>query len=150
MKAAFLYQFPAYVEWPDHSSIAEGPIEIGVIGNDAVAAALDEFARERSPEEQLVRVRRVGDVASVKGLHVLFIGSGAEAKRTQYIEAAHAESVLTVTEQASGEQSSIIDFQIQDGRVRFIISLPAAQRAKLKISSRLLAVASEVHKGAIE
>jgi hypothetical protein len=151
VKAAFLYKFPAYVEWPDQSTRESGPVEIGVVGNDAVRAALEVFATDRSPDEQAIRVRHVEDVAEVKGLHVLFIGSKtATKKRAQYVAAAHAKNVLTVTEQASGAQSSIIDFLIESGRVRFTISLPAAQSANLKISSRLLAVASEVRKGASE
>lgn len=150
VKAAFLYKFPAYVEWPDQSPDDDEPVEIGVVGNDAVHAALEAFASERSPEERAIRVHRVRDPAQVEGLHVLFIGSETGARRAQYIAAAHTASALTVTEQGSGEQSSIIDLLIENGRVRFTVSLAAAQEASLKISSRLLAVATDVRKGASE
>jgi hypothetical protein len=145
--AAFLYKFPAYVEWPDPAHAdASQPIEIGVLGDEDVRAAMEEIAAGRTPDERSIRVRRIDGLASVKGLHVLFIGDSALAAGKQYIAAAHAQSVLTVTEHGAAGQSSIIDFILVNGRLRFTISLPAAQRAKLQISSRLLAVAQGVRK----
>lgn len=148
VKAAFLYKFPAYVEWPNRPHT--GPVEIGVAGNDAVRAALEEIAAGRTSDERAIRVRRVDGVASLGGLQVLFIGDGAAGASKEYLAAAHADSVLTVTEHAADGQSGIIDFVLVNGRVRFTISLSAAQRANLKISSRLLAVAQDVRKGDAE
>jgi hypothetical protein len=148
VKAAFLYKFPAYVEWPDRLQIGTGPVEIGVMGDDAVQAALEELAMGRASDERGIRVRRVGNVAAVKGLHVLFIGDALVAARRDYIAAAHAASVLTVTEES--DPTGVIDFVLVNGRVRFTISLTAAREAKLRISSRLLAVAQDVRKGEAE
>ena len=151
VKAAFLYKFPAYIERPDRPDASAGPVEIGVVSDEAVRAALEEIAAGRTPDERGIRVRRVENVAAVEGLHVLFIGDAASAAASkQYLDVAHAESVLTVTEHDAARHDSVIRFVLVNGRVRFTISLTAAQRANLRISSRLLAVAEDVRKGAAE
>lgn len=145
-----MYKFPAYVEWPDRAQVSSSaPVEIGVLGDDAVLAALKEIAGGRRDSEREIRIHRVDGLAAVKGLHVLFIGDGAETSN-KYIAAAHADSVLTVTEQPGGEHGSVINFVLMSGRVRFTVSLLAARAAHLKISSRLLAVAQDVRKGDAE
>jgi hypothetical protein len=144
VKAAFLFKFPGFVDWPAGTfPRSDTPLVIGVTGNDAVANDLEQIAAGRTLEGRPVSVRRLreGDAA---GVHVLLVGAGREA-RVREIVAAAAGPVLVVTEQDNGLQfGSVLNFVVQEGRVRFVASQAAAEARGLRLSARLLAVAQSV------
>ena len=147
VKAAFLYKFPGFVEWP--APVLENPDEpvlIGVIGGNDVFAELSLISQTRKGGRPVV-VRRVFDTSGLAGLHMLFIGSRERGRATELIRAAQQHGVLTVTEwEGALRLGSVINFVTSaDGRVRFEISLEPAEKSKLRLSSRLLAVAQQVH-----
>lgn len=147
VKAAYLYKFPGFVEWPANVlARPDEPVVIGVIGGDDVQVELSALAEARRPGRPLV-VRRLREARDLSGIHVLFIGSRERARAPELIRAAQAAGVLTVTEwEGALRQGSVINFvTTTDGRVRFEISLQPAERSNLKLSSRLLAVAQQVH-----
>lgn len=149
VKAAFLYKFLAYVDWPASAfPQPDTPITIGVLGADAIAAELQQITNGRTVNDRPIAVRRMREGESVAGLNVLFVGRADKGRLPQLARTAQARSVLTVTENAGGlEQGSVINFLIAEGRVRFEISVEAAERSGLKLSSRLLAVAQLVRTG---
>ncbi|HVL74808.1 MAG TPA: YfiR family protein, partial [Noviherbaspirillum sp.] len=141
-----LYKFMAYVEWPAGRA-ADGPLKIGVIGADEVAHELMRLVRLRGSQDRPVTVHRLRPTEAPTGLHALFIGGGYGQSPEPLLRQAQQESVLTVTENEQAfAHGSVINFKLLDGRVRFDISLPAAQRHNLRLSSRLIAVAHEVHR----
>jgi hypothetical protein len=146
VKAAFLYKFAAYVEWPEAAfARADTPITIGVVGDEALAAELEQVVAGRTVNDRRTTVRRVRAGETLAGVHILFIGNSESARLSQIVQAALQRSVLTVTESEGAlAQGSVINFVIADRRVRFEISLQSAERGKLKLSSRLLAVATQV------
>ena len=145
VKAAFLYKFGAFVDWPAGSfQRPDAPFVIGVAGDDAVAADLEQLVAGRSLDGRPVAARRVGsDAASLAGLHVLFIGRRSE--RLRELLAAAVGPVLLVTDQESALRlGSVINFSSEGGRMRFSVSLSAAEARSLRLSARLLAVAQDV------
>ncbi len=77
VKAAFLYKFVAYVDWPATAfSQADAPIVIGVVGADDIAAELQQSTTSRTVNNRPIVVRRMRDGDSLAGLHMLFIGRG--------------------------------------------------------------------------
>lgn len=146
VKAAFLYKFLSYVEWPaDRFSSAAAPIVVGVMDNERVAAALREIASEGTINGRSVAVRSVQRNESLEDLHVLFIGREANAQLGKLVSKAEDGAIMTITEtDAARPQRSVIDFLLVDGRVRFAASVPAANRIGARLSSRLLAVAETV------
>jgi hypothetical protein len=147
VKAAFLYKFPGFVDWPQGVlARPEEPMVIGVIGAEEVHGELVAIADARKPGRPLV-VKRVRDASSLAGVHMLFIGSRERARAAELLKAAQAAAVLTVTEwEGALRQGSVINFVTTgDGRVRFEISLEPAEKSNLRLSSRLLAVAQQVH-----
>jgi YfiR/HmsC-like len=147
VKAAFLYKFPGFVEWPPSVlARADEPLVIAVAGSEDVLTELNAIAETRKAGRPLT-VKRVKEARDVAGAHVLFIGSRERARVTELIRAAHAAGALTVTEwEGALRQGSVINFvTTSDGRVRFEISLEPAEKSNLKLSSRLLAVAQQVH-----
>lgn len=148
VKAAFLYKFLMFTEFPP-SAFADpaAPMVIGVAGSDEMARGLARLVAGRTINRRPLEVRALRDNDSAEGLHLLFIG-GNDAGRLARIAPAPTP-LLVVTEAANGLQhGSVINFRIVAERVRFDVSLDAADKHKIKLSSRLLTVANLVHKGA--
>jgi len=145
VKAAFLYKFPAYVEWPPAAfPAAAAPFVFGVLGQEDVAAELERLVAGRQWSGHPMTVKRLeGD--NVRGVHVLFVGRGAGDRVVNLVRAAQLPGVLVVTDNEKGfAAGSAINFVMQDDRVGFEVSPDAAERNGLRISSRMLAVARRV------
>jgi YfiR/HmsC-like len=149
VKAAFLYKFAGYVDWPSTSfARPDTPVTIAVAGADAIAAELVQATTGRTVEGRAVTVKRVKGGESLAGVHILFVGKAESARLSQWMQSARPHSVLTVTESDGAlAHGSVINFVMTDRRVRFEVALDSAEKSKLKLSSRLLAVAQQVHTG---
>jgi len=148
IKAAFLYKFASYVEWPVGAfKEAESPLVIGVAGADDIADELERVVAGRNVSGRSVRVRRLtgGDNAG-KCCQIVFIGSRNElAHVRELLGSTQGHPVLTVTDADAGHpKGSIINFLEATDRVRFDISRDAAERNGLQLRSQLLAVARQV------
>lgn len=145
VKAAYLYRFIGYVDWPPRVfTSAHSPIVIGVVGADAVLADLGGLVRGRTAEGRPVVVQELLPGAPLEGTHLLFISKDIIAPRS-WLQHARQNSVLVVTESPQGlAGGGVLNFVLAEHRVRFEASLPAAEQSGLKLSSRLLAVASRV------
>jgi hypothetical protein len=147
VKAAFLYKFPAFVEWPAQPG-PEVPFVIAVVGAEDVAEELRRISRGRTHEGRAIQVREPGDAQGLNGAHMVFVGRGAAARMPLIARALAGAPVLVVSESPGAlEQGSMINFLLSDGRVRFEVALDRAESGKLRISSRLLAVAASVRGG---
>jgi len=148
VKAAFLYKFASYIEWPSQVfERPESPIVIGVAGADALGDELAEVITGRSIGGRPVEVRKVRRGASLNGLHILFVGR-SDRGSSDVLASAKGRPVLTVTESEDAfALGSMINFVIVDDRVRFDVALREAEIANLKVSARLLRVARKVLPG---
>jgi hypothetical protein len=150
VKAAFLYQFASYVEWPAQSfAQPDTPVTIAVMGAEQLAAELKQLSAGRTVGGRTVEVRQVRPGETLAGINILFIGSAENARLPQVVQAAKQRPMLIVTETDGAlGQGSMINFVIVDRRVRFEVALDSVERSGLKLSSRLLAVAQQVKTGA--
>lgn len=149
VKAAFIFKFLSYVEWPPTAfSQADAPIVIGVVGADDIAAELQQITTARAVEGHPLVVRRMREGDSLAGVHVLFMGASEAARLPALVRTAQQRPILTVAEVPGAlAHGTIVNFLMIDGRVRFEISVEAAERSGLKLSSRLLGVAQNVRTG---
>lgn len=149
VKAAFLFKFLTYVEWPELAfSAPEAPIVIGVVNADDIAAELSQITASRTVNGRPVVVRRVREGESFAGLHVLYIGRSEPAHVASLVRAVQQRPVLTVSDVRGGSEHGVmINFVVVEGRVRFEIATEPAERSGLKLSSRLLSVAQNVRPG---
>jgi hypothetical protein len=144
VKAAYLFRFASYVEWPSGAS-SDAPFIFGVYGADDVAVHLERLVTGMSVRGRSARVRRVRGVQDLDGVQVLYVGSrvfrGARPLRLD----ASQRPILLVTDNLEGLQGGgVINFIEVNRNLRFEISLDAAARAGLRIDSALLAVAARV------
>jgi hypothetical protein len=145
VKAAFLYRFASYVEWPADSPVT--PFVIAVAGAEDVAKQLDELVPRMKVHGRAVEVRRVARVADLDGVHILYVGPELTSRSRSLRARAVERPILIVTDDARGlDAGGIINFVEASRNVRFEISLIAADRARLKIDSALLSVAARVER----
>lgn len=150
VKAAFLFKFGGYVEWPERVfPRSDSPLVLGVAGADVLAAELSRIASGRTMNGRPVVVRRVRGGEQVAGVHVFFISRSEAGRLGELLSLTQEQPVLTVTETEKGlAQGSVINFVVADNRVRFEVSLESANRNGLRIGAPLLAVAQRVQEKA--
>jgi len=146
VKAAFLFKFGSYVEWPSGAFVsATAPFTIGVMDADALADELATVVAGRNMDGRPVVVRKLHEGDPINGFNIIFIGKAVDGKLAGILSPMKGRPTLAVTESEGAlELGSMINFVIVDGKVRFDISLQPAAAGSLKISSRLLAVARKV------
>jgi hypothetical protein len=150
VKAAYLYKFASFVEWPDASFVTPGAVLlIGVAGNDPLADQLEQVVAGRSVNGHTVSVKRLRRGDPVLAMHMLFIGSVDKAHAAELMEAARGLAVLTVTDSdVLSAQGIMIHFVMADDRLRFVVDLRPVNASRLRISARMLSVAQRVLPGA--
>jgi hypothetical protein len=143
IKAAFLYRFTGYIEWPAAKPESD-QFSIAVIGGDAVAAELKKILPGHDVQGRPTRVLRIESLKQIGDARILYIGPEYTGDVRALIARVPAH-VLVVTDSSEGlDDGSAVNFMLVDRRVRFEISLNAAERAGLKVSSELLSVAARV------
>lgn len=146
VKAAFLYRFLEYVDWPIDAR-ADGPLTIAVLGDEGLTAELHRNVKGRIAHGREVRARAVSTVQEGMDAEVLFVSAAARRKLATLGSEHNRDPVLVVTEgDGALDAGSVINFVVVEGNVRFEVSLPAAEQRGLKLSSRLLSVALRVEK----
>jgi YfiR/HmsC-like len=149
VKAAFLFNFTKFVEWPGSAfSDDRGALQLCVFGGNPFGKSLEAVAGEEVGGHRL-GVRRVEDTGKLAGCHVLFIDPAESSDRTsQVLSSVRGEPVLTVGDNRGFlDRGGIINFVLEGTKVRFEINQEAAERAGLKISSKLLRLAFRVTPG---
>lgn len=143
VKAAYLYKFAGYVEWPP--GVPEQPVAFGVIGDDGLASALSRIVEERAPGARPVRVVRLRAFDPLPPLHVLFIGRSESDRLGPLIRFARGAPILVVTDtEGALALGSMINLRPVGSHLGFDVGLGAAQRSHLGLSASLLAVAQVV------
>jgi len=148
VKAAFLYNFAKFVEWPPEAF--QNPLEsfvVCVLGEDPFGRALEDVVGGKMVEGRALAVRRISDPLQGQGCRMLFVSSSERKRVLPVLIAMNERGVLTVGESDSAtSDGTIINFILEAGKVRFSIDAAAADRGKLRISSRLLSLAVIVKK----
>jgi hypothetical protein len=146
VKAAFLYNFAKFVEWPSQAFKSPmDPIAVCVLGHNPFGHALEELIRGKSVEGRGLAFRQVADAQEARTCQILFISS-SEVKRFRSLYAdLKTAGILTVGEaQGFATGGGVINFKLDGGHVRFEINLDAAEHEQLHISSKLLSLAQIV------
>lgn len=145
MKAAFLYNFAKFVEWPAGTFATErAPIVIGVLGDDPLGAALEQAVQGKTVNGRALVVKRLKTLP-LPVCHILFITASERKRASQFIEGLLGQPVLTVGETEQFAQSGgLVNFFIEDNKVRFEINVDNAERSRIKISAKLLSLARVV------
>jgi hypothetical protein len=145
-KSAYLYQFGAYVQWPDSAfARPDSPVVIAVAGADGLYEQLVQNVSGRTLGRRPVSARRLSRGEALAGTHILFIGNGAGAWATELLARSRKLPILVVTEAQGGlPPGSAVNFIVLDKRLRFDVHVGAAEANGLKLSALLLSAARQV------
>lgn len=145
VKAAFLYKFGDFVAWPANTyADAATPVTLCIAGEDPFGHILDEVVAGSRIDRRAIELRRLHDPWSDAASCQILYAKGA--KSAEILSAVAAKPVLTITDAAPAGAAGIINFVLKDNRVRFEIDARAATAAGLEISSKLLALATNVRR----
>jgi hypothetical protein len=145
VKAAYLFNFAKFVEWPATSfHDASSPIRVCIVGSDPFGKSLDEL-KNKSVGNRKLEIERLKQADQAKACHVLFVSEAEKESQSAILRAVHKKSILTVGETKGFIRAGGIINLIKTGdKVSFEINRDAADRSGLKISSQLLKLATIV------
>jgi hypothetical protein len=144
VKAAMIYNFALFIDWPDQSfSSATEPISVCVLGEDPFGQSLETNFEGKTVRGRQLEIRRVQRLPELQTCHIAFISPSERKRIPEIISAVGNSSVLTIGDVKDFvESGGVIGFRTEDEKIRFDINIKAAQHANLKISYKLLNLAT--------
>lgn len=145
VKAAFIYNFIKFVEWPTTGfKDAQSPYVVGVIGKDPFGPDLKNAMANKTVNGRPIVVIPVSD-EETRNCHALFVSNSEKRRLKAILDRVTGSPILTIGETEEFAQiGGIINFVLEDNKVRFQINIEAAKRADLKIHSTLLNLAKVI------
>jgi hypothetical protein len=146
LKLAFLYNFTKFIEWPpDSYRDPRTPFAICIVGRDPFSADIESDLRTRIVGSRPVEVLALRSTDTLSACHIVFIPVSEKNQAYKIVKDLIGSSTLTVGEtEGFAESGGIINLTVAGNKVHFEINQLAAQRAGLKISSKLLDLAKSV------
>ena len=146
VKAAYLFNFLKFVEWPDDPAAdSHAKWEIGIVGESPVGGELARLVEGKNVLGRELLVKKFQSADNLRGCNILFISESEKKRVPSILAALRGSSVLTVADMGHFiELGGMVELVVEDGRVRVSIDVGATGRARLKVSSKLLALAQAV------
>jgi len=147
IKAAFLYHFLTYIDWPEESlNDPQQPFVIGVYYEDPFGAVLDKIAETKQVGGRTIEIRRLESPNQLLECHILFVPRSVPSeKQKTVLKALDNSHVLIVGETEDFiERGGSAQFYVEGNKIRFAFNTDAVNRSELKISSKLLSIAKVV------
>jgi hypothetical protein len=148
VKAAFLYNFAKFVEWPPQAFKGPAdPIVIGVLGKNPFGDSLAGAVAGKTWGARGFQVREIATAQQAAGCQIVFISSSERKRLAALLSGIGNAAVLTVGETDNFTAAGgIVNFKIEAGSVRLQINVEAARKQQLHISAKLLSLAEIVEK----
>lgn len=149
VKAAFLFQFTQFVDWPPEAfSTGQAPLVIGVFGEDPFGSFLDETVRGEKANGHPLAVERYRRLEEVKNCQILFVSRPETGRLGEILAALKGRDILIVGDTSDfADRGGTVQFVNQENKIRLRINLSAAKAANLTISSKLLRPATVINSG---
>jgi hypothetical protein len=145
LEAVYLYNFAKFVNWPPESVSPSAPFTICTLGNENFRGALDALTSNESLQGRKILVRHLTSITGADACHILFLGQSEDVRMAKDLNAVKLKPILTVSSDPEFlKDGGMIQFIVQDKRVRFAVNLSPALQAHLAVSSELLKVAVAV------
>jgi hypothetical protein len=143
IKAAFLFNFAKFVEWPPATFAgATSPIVIGILGENPFHNDLARMVQNKTVDGHPLEIKELRSPAEATNCHILFISASEKNRLAKILNGLKETSVLTVSEMDHfTESGGMINFVLEEKKIRFQINNDEATRAGLKISSKLMSLA---------
>lgn len=142
VKAAFLYNFAIFIEWPKTAfAQPDSPLVIGILGTDPFGASLEETVRGERVRGRPIVIKRFSEAADAQGCHMVFISASEQRRVKELLRQLSRPSLVTVGDMPGFvEAGGLIGFVTED-RVSIRINPSALRETKVLVSSKLLRLA---------
>lgn len=146
LKAAYLLNFSKFVEWPNEEEAGETkPFCVGILGKDPFKRNMEKIVAGKTAKKRPIVIRRGNELSDVENCEIVFITTTDRRELERVIKILERDHALTVGESEQYMKAGgIIRFTLDKGKIRFEVNIDAAERAGLKISSKLLSLAKVV------
>ena len=146
IKAAFLFNFTQFVEWPTESfEDTTAPLIIGVLGEDPFGAFLTETIKGEKVNGHPLIVEHYSNAKEIGRCHILFINVSGKDQMKEIMPVIKGHHILTVSDAANFiSQGGLVRFIKENNKIRFQINQEAAKENEISISSKLLRLAEIV------
>jgi hypothetical protein len=141
VKAAFLYNFTKFIDWPSSAFTASSPFVVCAYADAGFRKKLEEILQGEQVRGRPISIA-AGEVEDARSCHLLYVSKDAMARQARILAPLHQTPVLSVGEgRPFLEQGGLIAFVLENNRVRFAVNKRGMDAAGLTISSQLLRVA---------
>lgn len=145
LKGAFLFNFARFTEWPADSLPAQSTVSACVLGDRAVGDAFAKQVKGKQVSGRSINVTIVDGASPLPPCHLLYLSGVSRTRIGEIVSNLRESPVLTVSDvEEFTKRGGIIQFFVESGKMRFRINARSAKRARLMLSSRLLALAEVV------
>jgi len=149
LKGAFLFNFARFTEWPPEVFHGDAPVSACVVGDRAVGESFSETVKGKLLTGRQIAVTFVAAAMPLPACHLLYVSGVADSRMAEIVATVRDVPVLTVSDaDAFTKRGGIIQIFVESGKMRFRINSRSAKRARLQLSSRLLALAEVVDEDA--
>jgi hypothetical protein len=151
VKAAFIYHFAKFIEWPTEAMEKDGPFMVGVVGQDPFGNYLDEVVSGKRIRDRKIVVKRFSKIEEAVHSHILFISGSEGENLDRNLKQLGRSPILTVSDiDRFAGKGGMVQLEMDGNRVHFAVNLAAFDRAGLKPSSQLLKLARIVPDGGMK
>jgi len=147
LKAAFIYNFAKFTEWPADGLPVTAPFNACVLGDPAIGDALERSVKGRLLSGHLISVLRVQIDGPLRTCHLLYVSGVSTMQITAIATTVRGVPVLTIGDSDDFSRLGVAHIFVESGKMRFNLNLELAKRSRLTLSSKLLALAAHVHDG---
>lgn len=143
VKLAFLYRFAQFVQWPSEAyRDPSSPLMICVAGPDPFVGGMEDELRGRTANGHPIQIKRLVVTDDPKACHIIFVRAGEKRVAGKILAGLRGSNTLTIGEtKGFADLGGVINMTLEENKMRFEINLDAAMETRLKISSKLLALA---------
>jgi hypothetical protein len=146
VEAAYLFNFLRFIEWPgDPDGDRSGKWAVGFVGDTPVGDELTRLVEGKSVMGRELEVKRLHATDNLRVCNILFVSASERKRLPSILAVLRGSNVLTVGDMDSFiDSGGMIQFVVEDARVKIAIDVAATSRAHLKVSSKLLSLARVV------
>ena len=147
VKAALLLNFARFIEWPDRAfADASAPINVRVFGGNPFGDTLERTLSGETIGSHSLAARHVKSVAESTACHMVFVPAGSESRATAILQQQGSYAVSVGESERFENMGGAVTLVLEEGRVRFKVNLRPVERRGIRISARMLQLASRVER----
>jgi hypothetical protein len=151
VKAALLLNFARFIEWPDAAfADARTPVSVCVFGDNPFGDALARALQGETVHNRSLVARQVTSQADSAPCHILFVPSGVESRARAAVQQPRSHAVTVGESPRFENMGGAVTLLLEDGRVRFKVNLRPVEARGIRISARMLQLASRVDRATPE